>query len=500
MPQSKHDHRVLWFRALLVGGATLALTMLVQTVIGYRFVTKTILLQEARREGARIVRQLEDSLRWTDARDPAAVAAAVEGVWRDVEGQAAWIVIVGDRDQVIAARGRQRATFTRKAFQQSLQDPKGLVRFDSFNGDEIAVGAFPCRCSGSSPRHRARAEGIWNASYETGPAAQTPAGAAEQLPVQPGPRGPVMVEVALYPGAALPAPFARVRRQAVISGLTACALLGALVALAVRFRGYVRTRQIEAQLDAAGRVQRELMPVADARIPGVEMATECRPASHVGGDLVDVLALPGNRLGFMLGDVSGKGVSAALLMGVVQGAMRASAAALSGEKPEQATGRVNDLLVEKSSGERFASLFWCAFDPGTATLRYVNAGHPPPILVRSKCRRVEPLTEGGPVLGVLAGAPYTSGAVRVTPGDLLVVFSDGIAEAADGRDDQFGADRIAEAVCRHATASTRGICDAVLSEVDAFADARAPRDDRSLLIVRFTAECAAFAERAASAA
>ena len=489
MSHPKHDRRLLWFCALLVAGATLAVTMLVQTVVGYRFVTKSILLQEARREGEQIVQRLDESLRWTDARDPAAVAAAVDDVWRDMGEQAAWIVVVDERDQVIAARGRQRATFTRSDFQQSLDDTKPLVRFESLNGDQVAVGAYPCRCSGSTPHRRARAEGIWNASYETTPG---PSAADGQTTRGGRSRGPLMVELALYPGTTLPAPFARVRRQAAINALTACALLGALLALAWRLRSYVRGRQIEAQLNAAGRVQRELMPVGDARIPGVELALECRPASHVGGDLVDVLQLPGDRIGFMVGDVSGKGVCAALLMGVVQGAMRASAGTLAGDTPEQATRRVNDLLVEKTSGERFASLFWCAFDPGTATLRYVNAGHPPAFVVRSRSGVVEALTEGGPVLGVLTGAAYASGALRVAPGDLLVVYSDGIAEAADVRDQEFGADRIAGTVREHASSSARGICDAVLAEVGAFADAHAPRDDRTLLVVRFTAECQAF--------
>ena len=92
-----------------------------------------------------------------------------------------------------------------------------------------------------------------------------------------------------------------------------------------------------------------------------------------------------------------------------------------------------------------------------------------------------------------------SGALRVGPGDLLVVYSDGIAEAADIRDQEFGVDRIAGAVREHASASTRGICDAVLSEVDAFADVHAPRDDRTLLVVRFTAECQAFSDGALAA-
>jgi sigma-B regulation protein RsbU (phosphoserine phosphatase) len=235
------------------------------------------------------------------------------------------------------------------------------------------------------------------------------------------------------------------------------------------------------------------MPVADARIPGVELAVDYSPALHVGGDVVDVLHLPGGRLGFMLGDVSGKGVSAALVMGLVQGALTASAAELASNEPERALAAVNDLLLRKTSGERFASLFWCTFDPSDATLRYVNAGHPPAFLIRARSGVVERLDDGGPVLGVIPGAPYRSGLTVVAPGDLLVTYSDGIAEAANDRDDEFGLDRIVASVREQATSSARSICDAVLSDVERFATRLDGRDDRTLLVLRFTTECAAFA-------
>ena len=475
--------RVVWFRALVVGGATLALTMLVQTVIGYRYITGNLLLQEGRREGERIARQIEQAVRSGDPREATTLSSAVDAVWRGLPTQAAWIVVVDDQNEVVAARGRERSSFTPSDRQKALEAPEPTVRFQHETDSTVIVGVFPCRCAPAPQRRRARAEGIWNVSYD-------------QRPPPPQVRGPMMIEVALYPEK-LSAPFSRVRRMAAIDALTACALLASMIALGFRFRGYIRSRQMEAQLDAARRVQRELMPVSDARIPGVELAADCTPASHVGGDLVDVLHLPGGRLGFMLGDVSGKGLSAALLMGLVQGAMTASGAELGGDAPEQAVARVNDLLVEKTSGDRF---FWCSFDPADATLRYVNAGHPPAFLVR-RGRPVEPLTDGGPVFGVIPGAPYRSGRATVAPGDLLVVFSDGIAEAANRQDEEFGADRIAQAVQAHATSSARGICDAVLSDVERFAGAHGARDDRTLLVVRFTIGCAAFSTgRALSAA
>ncbi len=471
--------RLFWFRALMAGGALLALTMLVQTVMGYRYVTGALLLQQGKREGERIVRQIEEGVRSANAGAAAPLRDAVDTAWRDVAPQAAWIVVVDDQNQVLAARGRDRASTTAGDRTKAFDDESGAVRFEDSGNGRVIVGTFPCRCSTGGPRRRGQQAALWNAAYTDG-------GAPRQ------PRGSVMVEVALYPGG-LSAPFSRVRRQAAINALTACALLGALVSLAFRFRSYVRSAQMEVQLDAARRVQRELMPVDYARVPGVEVAANCTPASHVGGDLVDLIHLPRERVGLMLGDVSGKGMSAALLTGLVQGAMTASAAELGGDAPEQAAARINDLLVEKTSGERFASLFWCSFDPADATLRYVNAGHPPAFLIRARDRSVEMLDVGGPVFGVIPHAPYGSGCTAVAPGDLLVAFSDGIAEAADERDVEFGAERIVSAVQEHWTSSARGICEAVLTAVDTFADRNGARDDRTLLVVRFTTECPAFA-------
>ena len=477
MPRPTARVRALGFHALVAGGALLALTMLVQTVIGYRYVTGNLLLQEGRREGERVVRQIEEAVRAGDQRDPAVLGSAVDEVFRATPGQAAWIVVVDDQNQVLASRGRDRVATSPIERRQALDSDQAFARRLANDGTPVIVSVQPCRCSVG--RRRGGLDGVWNA-------------ALDQSRPSTSPRGPMMVEVAMYPEK-LSAPFARVRRQAAINALTACALLASMIALGVRFRGYVRGKQIEAQLDAARRVQRELMPVADARIPGVELAVDYSPALHVGGDVVDVLHLPGGRLGFMLGDVSGKGVSAALVMGLVQGALTASAAELASNEPERALAAVNDLLLRKTSGERFASLFWCTFDPSDATLRYVNAGHPPAFLIRARSRVVERLDDGGPVLGVIPGAPYRSGLTVVAPGDLLVTYSDGIAEAANDRDDEFGLDRIVASVREQATSSARSICDAVLSDVERFATRLDGRDDRTLLVLRFTTECAAFA-------
>jgi hypothetical protein len=222
--------RLFWFRALMAGGALLALTMLVQTVMGYRYVTGALLLQQGRREGERVVRQIEEGVRSANAGRPTPLAAAVDSAWRDAAAQAAWIVVVDDHDQVLAARGRTRASFTSAERTKAFEEDTGALRFEENGDGRVIVGTFPCRCSFGGSRRRAQEAGVSAA-----------ANADAAPPRQP--RGPVMVEVALNPGG-LSAPFSRVRRQAAINALTACALLGALVALAFRFRSYVRSAQM----------------------------------------------------------------------------------------------------------------------------------------------------------------------------------------------------------------------------------------------------------------
>jgi sigma-B regulation protein RsbU (phosphoserine phosphatase) len=189
----------------------------------------------------------------------------------------------------------------------------------------------------------------------------------------------------------------------------------------------------------------------------------------------------------VLGDVSGKGLPAALLMGVVQGAVRASSVTGAAAHHEQAAERLNHLLCMKTARERFVSLFWCYFDRRASVLRYVNAGHLPPLLVRREGggqQKVIRLDSGGPVLGLLPGARYTQAEVRAEPGDLLVVFSDGILEAANSQDEEFGEAGVIASVERNWNRPPREVCGAILADVRAFLGKELPQDDQTLLVIR----------------
>jgi sigma-B regulation protein RsbU (phosphoserine phosphatase) len=262
--------------------------------------------------------------------------------------------------------------------------------------------------------------------------------------------------------------------------------------IAVRLGPHVRGKQLEAQMDAARQVQLDLLPPADTPPletsgSGTNIAAHCVPAWQVGGDFYDIVKLPGDAITFVIGDVSGHGISAALLMGLIHGAMSAPPWGEEGNAPDRAAARLNQLLLAKSSGERYASLFWCEYEPASGVLRYLNAGHPPPLWIRRTAEAsatIDRFTRGGPVLGVLASATYDVSTVQTRDGDLLVLFSDGIVEAVNRRDEPFGEDRLIAIVRERARESAQTVCDAILDGARAFRDGRPAQDDQTLLVVR----------------
>jgi sigma-B regulation protein RsbU (phosphoserine phosphatase) len=152
----------------------------------------------------------------------------------------------------------------------------------------------------------------------------------------------------------------------------------------------------------------------------------------------------------------GKGVSAALLVSVLRGAIRSSTSALH----ESACNQINRMLCELTANSRFATLFWGIYDVGSGILRYVNAGHTAPMLIRHGEGKIERLDHGGPLLGLLAAARYSAGSVMVEADDTLVVYSDGVNEAANEYEEEFGEGRIQEMVSA-AAGSPAELCERI---------------------------------------
>ena len=449
----------VWVNALLAAGGLLAVALLAQTVMNYRYVSNNLILQEARRVAGERIRNVERAARLARPQDAEAYRVLLEDLRVDVADQVASIVLLQSDGTVVTASGGQTAALALSKRGVTLSARDAPINREWREGREVFVGLFPCRCG--LPR-------------QTDAAGGKPA--AERL----------FIEVTLYRDS-LSAPFGRLRRNATISASAALALLISLSLIALRLGPYIRGKQLEGQMDLARQVQRDLLPALESQRAVVDVAAECVPAWQVGGDFYDVVSLPHGGVSFVLGDVSGNGLSAALLMSLIHGAMSTPAWGASPEHPHDAAARLNALLLTKSSGDRFASLFWCSYDPATHTLRYLNAGHPPALWLHKAgdgTSTVDRLREGGPVLGLLSGASFRTVEVEAHEGDVIVLFSDGIVDATNSRDEPFGEERLIAVTQHYQQLSARAICDAILSAVRAFAGRKQAQDDQTLLVFR----------------
>ena len=237
------------------------------------------------------------------------------------------------------------------------------------------------------------------------------------------------------------------------------------------------------ELEIARDVQQRLFPQDVPSIDGLDYAGKCRPAATIGGDYFDFVPLPDSRLGFAIGDVTGKGIPAALLMAGLRASLRGLAIANSGPLAELMEN-LNRLIYESSPSDRFATFFYGVFDPSARTFRYVNAAHNAPILFRGAAGDVVRLKEGGLMIGGFPAATYQEGSVTMTAGDILVMFTDGISEAVNAQGEEFGEERIFAAVRTAAGLPAALMIDRVLSVVDSFTAGAPRQDDMTLVVAR----------------
>ncbi|HEV2177924.1 MAG TPA: SpoIIE family protein phosphatase [Terriglobia bacterium] len=243
--------------------------------------------------------------------------------------------------------------------------------------------------------------------------------------------------------------------------------------------------RLNREVEIAREVQERLFPQKLPEVAGLDYYGKCRPALGVGGDYYDFLALPGGRLGIALGDVSGKGIAAALMMASLEASLRAEA--MRGTDDLAALiQNVNHLVYDATAENRYATFFYAQYDPTVRQLSYVNAGHNPPMLFRKGdgTRQVERLEAGGTVVGLLPQFPYRQDVVQLEPGDLLVIYTDGVSEAMNPADEEWGEEHLMEAVER-----TTGLCAAdtierIMSAADEFASGAKQHDDITLVVLR----------------
>jgi hypothetical protein len=302
-----------------------------------------------------------------------------------------------------------------------------------------------------------------------------------------GRRGPVLAEVGIFRDS-ISAQFGGLRRASIVNALGACALMTSLIAMALRFPAYVRGRQTDAQLLLARRVQQDLLPASMPPLAYADVGAVCAPAFDVGGDLFDLISIDEDRFVFLFGDVSGKGISAAILMAVVHGAFHGGELKAAGGDVARWMRRLNEMLVQRSAGNRFVTLFCGAFDARTATVTYVNGGHPSPLLFRAgdgPPARPEPLETGGPVVGLLPHATFQEGRAVVRQGDAILICSDGVTEATNRRNSEFGVERLSTIVAHERDGDLHHACVRVLEAVRTFAGRAEPEDDQTVMVLRF---------------
>jgi sigma-B regulation protein RsbU (phosphoserine phosphatase) len=193
----------------------------------------------------------------------------------------------------------------------------------------------------------------------------------------------------------------------------------------------------------AAEVQRRLLAEQSLDTPAASLAALNLPARSVGGDYYDFLNLDGHRIGIALADVAGKGVPAALVMSVVQATLRVLSSDPEIPLPRLAA-KMNHFLYRSTGSSSYATFFYAQFDERTRELRYVNAGHNPPYLMRvdGASLAVDELPAGGTVIGLFPAADYEEGTIALGPGDLLTIFTDGVPEALNPAEEEFGEERL----------------------------------------------------------
>jgi sigma-B regulation protein RsbU (phosphoserine phosphatase) len=228
-------------------------------------------------------------------------------------------------------------------------------------------------------------------------------------------------------------------------------------------------------------IQAELLPKTSPNVPGYDIAGRNIPAQTVGGDYFDFIPVDSNQMCLCLGDVSGKGLPASLLMANLQATLRGQTHR--DVTPSDCLKRCNTMLYRSTDPEHFATLFCGALDVEKHAMTYCNAGHNYPFLF-SEGKEPMRLETGGVVLGILEQYAFEQGAVELKPGDLLVVFSDGITEAVDAEEVEFGEDKLAELAAAHRGDSSAELIQRTIEAVRQHASGRPQADDMTMVVLK----------------
>jgi sigma-B regulation protein RsbU (phosphoserine phosphatase) len=458
-------HSALWFKVAVALGLVLGIVLLVESVATYHNVTSHLAIDHLNSEAGRYVSLLETRVQEQNPPGPEELQAILDELQRENSGQIAWIRVANQEGEILARSGKAADEGLDDETIQSILDKRqqsvAAVR-ETPAGDALVV-ALPFRFRFSSERMST--------------IAQTEPNARPRFKI-------AQLAIFLHGSEDI---FRPLVQNLLVSAVAALALLGTMVFAALRFGSYMRGKSLEQQVATARQVQQNLLPHGCPACEHLDFAAEFVPFWEVGGDYYDVFSTEQGNITIVLGDVSGKGLPAALLMSLLHGAVRASAEANNGSRHSERTSWLNQLLCDRSEDNRFVSLFWASYDIGQAKLQYVNAGHLPPLLVRQSSTGivVRRLEKGGPVLGILRAAIYEEETIPLATGDLLVMFSDGVLEATNSLGEEYGEERLLQAVESCVDFSADEVKNRVLGQLKEFVGREGFDDDLTLLVARF---------------
>ena len=240
-------------------------------------------------------------------------------------------------------------------------------------------------------------------------------------------------------------------------------------------------RRARHELEIARQVQARLFPQTLPPLRSLEYAGACVQTRQVGGDYYDFLDLGQERLGLIIGDIAGKGIAAALLMANLQANLR-SQCAIAVDKPEQLLQSVNRLFYENTAENAYATLFYSEFDDKTTRLRYANCGHLPGLVLHTD-GSVERLASTAPAVGLFGYWECPTAEHQLLPGDMFAIYTDGITESFNDQEEEFGEDRLIDALQRHRKLSPNDVISAIFDEVRLFSP-HEQRDDFTLIVAK----------------
>jgi len=250
-----------------------------------------------------------------------------------------------------------------------------------------------------------------------------------------------------------------------------------IIALELKDKLHAKT-----ELEEGRAIQKALMPDIQPEVNGWDIWLYTKPANDVGGDLLDIINLPGNKYGVSIGDVAGKGLSAALLMAKLQATVRALAPDF--KSLSELGKKINEIFYRDSLPQLFSSLIYIEIKSGTSLIKMLNAGHPPPLLISENS--ITKLEKGAPALGILANPDFKEKSFEFTHDDVLIAYSDGVTEARNEIGEFYGEDGLNKELSNIDELNSKQIGDKLIAGINNFAGKAKVHDDLTIAILRRT--------------